>query len=288
MKQAVIIGAGPAGISAAIYLVRAHIPTTVIYRDAGALGKASAIENYYGFPTPVTGQELFEAGLKQAQNLGVELIHDEVTGISWLEKLTVLTPQRSFGADVLILATGASRVTPKIKGLREFEGRGVSYCAVCDAFFYRNKNVAVIGNGQYALHEALELSHSARAVTIFTLGLPSAFDLSDAPDNITIDARKVTDIVGDDAVNALVLEDGSKYPVDGVFVAVGVAGSTDFARKVGAEIDGARIRVDENFATNIPGLYACGDAVGGMLQVSKAVGDGAKAAAHAIRYWRAL
>lgn len=288
MKQAVIIGAGPAGISAAIYLVRASIPTTVIYRDGGALSKASAIENYYGFPTPMTGQALFEAGLSQAKNLGVELVHDEVTGLSWLEKLTVLTPQRSYGADVLILATGSSRIAPKIKGLREFEGRGVSYCAVCDAFFYRKKHVAVIGNGPYALHEALELSHSASAVTIFTLGLAPAFDLSEAPDTITIDTRKITDIVGEDAVNALVLEDGSLYPIDGVFVAVGVAGSTDFARKVGAEIDGARIRVDENCATNIPGLYACGDAIGGMLQVSKAVGDGAIAAAHAIRYWRSL
>ena len=286
-KQAVIVGAGPAGISAAIYLVRAGFPVQVIYRDAGALGKAEAIENYYGFEEPIKGDALFERGLMQARRLGVECIQDEVVGLSWGDKLTILTKSGQYPGDVIILATGAARIAPKIEGLKRLEGYGVSYCAVCDAFFYRQKDVAVIGNGEYALHEAMELVGTSKSVTIFTQGREPEFSVPDVP-NLSIDKRKINRLNGENSLESLELEDGSIFPVSGLFVAIGVAGSSDFARKVGAEVEGARIVVNEDCATTIDGLYACGDCIGGMLQVAKAVYDGARAASHAIKYLRNL
>ena len=286
--QAVVIGAGPAGISAAIYLVRAGISVTVIYRDMGALGKTEAIENYYGFENPVSGPELFDIGLKQAQRLGATIIKDEVVGLSWEDKMAVVTQHRSWPADVIVLATGAARIAPKIPGLRELEGAGVSYCAVCDAFFYRNKDVAVIGNGEYALHEASELVNTSKSVTIYTMGKEPEFTCDKDWPNLKIDRRKITRLIGEKHLESLELDDGSQIPTDGLFVAVGVAGSAELARKIGAETDGPRIKVDENNLTTIPGVYACGDCTGGLLQVAKAVYEGARAATHAVKFLRNL
>lgn len=285
-KRAVVIGGGPAGVSAAIYLVRANIPVTLVYRDMGALGKTGAVDNYYGFAETVRGPELFERGISQARRLGVNVVEAEVVGLRWDDHLTALTKDGVYSGDVLVLATGSARIAPRIDGLKAYEGRGVSYCAVCDAFFYRGKDVSVLGNGIYAYHEAKELTATARTVTIYTMGLPAAFENSS--DKIRVDSRKVAKILGSESVERLELEDGTIVPMDGVFVAVGVAGSADFARKIGAEVEGVRIVVDENCATTIPGLYACGDCTGGMLQIAKAVYDGAKAAKHAIAYLRSL
>ena len=286
-RNAVIVGAGPAGISAAIYLVRAGFPVTVIYRDMGALGKAEGIENYYGFAEPLTGPELFARGVAQARRLGVEIVQDEAVGIRWDDKMTVLAKHGEYPGDAVILATGAARVAPNIAGLKDFEGRGVSYCAVCDAFFYRGKDVAVLGSGDYALHEATELLGTSASVTICTMGRDPSFEVPENP-KLRIERRKVVRLEGAESLEKVVLEDGEALPVAGCFVAFGVAGSADFARKVGAEVEGARIVVDESCATTIEGLYACGDCTGGMLQVAKAVYAGAAAGTAAVKYLRKL
>ena len=135
MSNVIIIGNGPAGISASLYTARAGVETTVIGSGLGALGKAEKIENYYGFAEPVDAKELVAAGIAQAKRAGVEYIEDEVVGIGFGQKLMVSTKTNSYEADYVILSTGASRSTPPIPGLRELEGHGVSYCAVCDAFF---------------------------------------------------------------------------------------------------------------------------------------------------------
>ena len=142
----------------------------IIGKDHGALGKASEIENYYGFSQPISGKDLISEGMEGARRLGAEIISDEVLGISYSDKLTVITEGGEYEADSVVLATGTSRMAPKIKGLKEYEGHGISYCAVCDAFFYRGKDVAVLGNGNYALHEALELLPTSSSVTILTNG----------------------------------------------------------------------------------------------------------------------
>ncbi|NLJ15746.1 MAG: FAD-dependent oxidoreductase [Clostridiales bacterium] len=282
--KAVVIGKGPAGISAAIYLLRAGFPVDIIGKDYGALDKADKVENYYGFAQPVSGRELIDEGVKQAKRLGANVIEDEVVGISFEDKLAISTKSRKFKADALIIATGTSRPAPNIKGIKEYEGRGISYCAVCDAFFYRGKKVAVIGDSDYALHEAMELSQAASQIILLTNGKKPQVSF---PQNIKIEEAKILEIKGDDKVNKVVLAD-KEIDIDGIFVASGVAGSADFARKLGLQLNNNKIVVDENQFTGNPGIFAAGDCTGGLLQISVAVGEGAVAGTSAVKYLRTL
>lgn len=166
MEKVIIIGAGPAGISAALYAVRGNLDPLVINNGIGALEKAEKIENYYGLDHPLSGQELYDTGIAQAKALGVRILDAQVLGVGGFDTFTVKTTEGEFETQSLILATGSKRAAPKIPGVKEFEGRGVSYCAICDAFFYRGKDVAVLGNGDFAMHEARELSNTASTVTI--------------------------------------------------------------------------------------------------------------------------
>ncbi|NLJ31210.1 MAG: NAD(P)/FAD-dependent oxidoreductase [Clostridiales bacterium] len=283
MSDIIILGTGPAGISAAAYTTRAGLKTTVIGRDGGALLKAHQIENYYGFSQPVSGEELIRTGMEQARRLGAEIVNDEVVGIAYDGEFVASGISGTYRAPAMILATGASRGAPKLEGLRRLEGRGVSYCAVCDAFFYRGKHVAVLGNGEYALHEAMELLPVAGSVTLLTNGKEPSVEI---PEEIKVVTQKLDRLEGDPVLTGVVLEDGGTVPVSGLFVAMGVAGSTDLARKLGAQTKGSAIVVDSSMQTNIPGLFAAGDCTGGMLQVAKAVYEGAQAAAGAIKLVR--
>ncbi len=283
MKKAVIIGKGPAGISAALYLVRAGIDTTIIGMDGGALVKAEKIENYYGFAEPVSGEKLLENGILSAKRLGVEVVTDEVINIGYEQNFVVKTTLFEYNADALILATGAARKRPNIKGIAEFEGKGVSYCATCDAFFYKGKDVVVLGSGKYAVEEAEELSHVANKVYIASNGEPFTATI---PENIIQTQKKIQEVKGSNTVEKLVFDDASEIDVSGLFVALGIAGSSDFARKLGAEVLNGKIVVDQKMATAVPGLYAAGDTIGGLLQISKAVSDGAIAGTEAIKYLR--
>lgn len=295
MENIVIIGAGPAGISAALYAVRGNMNPLVINNGIGALEKAEKIENYYGLEQPLSGKELYERGISQAEALGVRILDAEVLGISGFDTFTVKTTAGDFDTVSVILATGGKRSAPKIPGLKEFEGRGVSYCAVCDAFFYRGKEVAVVGNGEFALHEAEELWNVTQDVTIYTDGKEPEFSREHP---IAVNTMKIQAIEGDDKVSGLLMQsdtaaqdaeapENSFYPADGVFVALGTAGSTEIARQMGAEItDKGNIKTDEEMATTIPGLFAAGDCTGGLLQVSKAVYEGSMAAISAGKYVR--
>ena len=284
MPSIVIIGGGPAGLSAAIYAARANIQTTVLYQDGGALARTDKIENYFGFPEALSGAELFERGLAQAKRLGAALVQTEVTGIEYADKgFTVKTTDGSHAADAVILATGAPRAVPPIAGVREHEGRGVSYCAICDAFFYRGKDVAVLGQGEYALEEARTLLPVAGSVTLLTGGEQPPAAL---PDGLRVDPRPVAAVEGEDKVAQVAFAEGAPLPVEGVFIAFGTAGSTDFARKLGAQIADGKIQTDSAMATAVPGLFAAGDCTGGLLQVAKAVADGAQAAMSAIKFVR--
>lgn len=283
MANIIVVGCGPAGVSAGIYAARAGVDTIIIGGKESALKKAHKIDNYYGFEEGTSGQQLFENGIKQAKSLGIEVIEDEVVGLSFGEKLTVTTTKNSYTADSVILATGSSRAVPKIKGIKELEGKGVSYCAVCDGFFFRGKPLTVLGNGEYAVHEAKELLPLAQSVTIATDGKGMEVDV---PEGVAVKTEKIAEIKGEGKVEIIAFENGAEHEASGVFVAMGVAGSADLARKIGAETDGNKIVVDENMATNVPGLFAAGDCVGGLLQISKAVSDGAIAGTNAVKFVR--
>ena len=153
MYDVIVVGSGPAGISAAIYAKRRKLSVLVLSKGNGALSKTDKIENYYGFPEPISGEKLYKNGIRQAKNLGIEIIEDEVVSLQFIENFEIETVNSHYQSKAVILATGTNRTIPNIKGIREFEGKGVSYCAICDAFFYKGKDVVVIGNGNYAIHE---------------------------------------------------------------------------------------------------------------------------------------
>ena len=283
MGKIVIVGSGPAGCSAALYAARAGMETMVISKGIGALQKAEQIQNYYGFEEGITGAELYRRGVAGAQAVGTQFVTAEVVGLDYAATLVVQTTAGDYPADAVILATGTGRIAPKIAGLAEHEGRGVSYCATCDAFFYRGKTAAVLGTGEYALHEVQALLPLAGKVILCTNGEPLTAEF---PAEVEICTEKLEAIVGEETVTALRLAGGGLLPADGLFVALGVAGSAALARKLGAPVENGRIVVDEKMQTGIPGLFAAGDCTGGMLQVCKAVYEGALAATEAIKQIR--
>ena len=283
MYDILIIGAGPAGISASLYAKRANLNVIVLYNGESNLEKASKIDNYYGFEDGITGKELYTKGIEQAKNLGIEIKKVEVLGIENNEKsFNVKTENEDIQAKTLIIATGNKKLKPNIPGIEEFEGKGVSYCAICDAFFYRSKNVAVIGNGKFAVNEAKELSHIANKVTILSNGLKK-------PEcEFEVNTKKIKAILGDTKVKNVEFEDGESIEIDGIFIALGEAGGSNFAKTLGIMQDGDNIRINEKMETNIPGIYACGNTTGGLLQICKAVYEGAQAGLSATNYVRTV
>lgn len=276
-----VVGNGPAGISSAIYAKRNNLNVVVISKNESNLLLADKIENYYGFIDPISGKDLYNQGIKQAKNLGINVIEEEVVDIAFMNNYVVSTSQNSYEAKTVIISTGASRVAPRIKGLKEFEGRGVSYCAICDGFFYRKKDVAVLGNKEYALHEYNVLKPIANSVTLLTNGLD--YDLKE---EVTLNKTKIKEIKGNDFVEEIIFDNDTSLKVSGLFVAIGTASSIDFARKLGAEIENNKLVVNEFMQTNLPGLYACGDATKGTPQIAKAVYEGMVAGMDASKYVR--
>lgn len=285
MFDIAIIGKGPAGISASLYAKRAGLTTVVIASGFGALERAEKIENFYGFENPVSGKELLNAGIRQAKNLDVEFIDSEVLNISWDEFFLVECKNATYSAKSVILANGSLRRAGTIKNLSKFEGKGVSYCAVCDGFFYKNKTVAVLGNGDYALHELSALIDLAASSLVFTNALPV---LTNFPSRANVITEKIIGAQGQDRISGFKLANGKTVNFDGLFVALAQAGADALAKKLGAKTADGKIVTDENKATNIPGLFAAGDCTFGLMQISKAVSDGAIAATSAIKFIKNL
>lgn len=279
MYDTIIVGAGPAGISASLYTKRANLKTLVIYKGIGALEKAEKVENFYGTGEPIGGKKLVEQGIKQAEELGVELVADEVIDINIEEngkRFKIITPNREYISKTVILATGNSKKKSKIKGIKEFEGKGVSYCAICDAFFYKGKKVGVLGSGNYALHEYRSLEGVAKEVTILTNSQELVQNRGEEIE-AEVETRKIKEITGEERIKKVIFEDNESIDIDGLFIAEGIANASELAKKIGIYTKEEKIVVDESMKTNIQGIYACGDCTGGLLQISKAVYEGTKA-----------
>ena len=280
--DALIIGKGPAGVQAALYMYRANVRPLIIGKDLGASEQAQVVDNFYGYPS-IGGPELIEIGIKQAMDMGIEVVTDEVLSIRYEdEKYIVTTPLTTYKVIALLLATGTQRTIPRVRKIRNFHGKGVSYCAVCDAFFYRNKTVGVLGNASYAAHEAAELVEICDKVYVFTDGkdLEAEFD----PRCIII-TDKLKTVLGDEKVSGLET-DLTVINLDGIFVALGSASSTDIATQIGLEVANGRIVVNSEQETMIPGLYAAGDCTPGPQQIAKAVSDGCIAGMNMVSYVR--
>ena len=281
MYDVIIIGNGPAGISASLYIRRAGFKVAVVSSGKSSLSKASKIENYYGFENGISGEELQKRGIKQAENLGVEIIEKQAVGLKYASttelayEVTVANQgiDEKYETKVIVIATGANRKQPDIRGIKEFEGKGVSYCAVCDGAFYKGKDVAVVGSGEYAIEELEELLPMAKSVSLLTNGNKAIENRN----NIEINEKEIQEFRGDTKIKEVLFKDGTKKELDGVFIAEGVASSIDFAKKIGANVENNNIIVNEEMETTVKNVYACGDCTGGILQVSKAVYDGTKA-----------
>lgn len=218
---------------------RANLKTLILYQEKSALEKTSKIENYYGFEEGIGGKQLYEAGIKQAIHIGVEVKKQEVTNIQRQESsFSIKTENDTYFAKNVILATGNKKNKPNIKKIEEFEGRGVSYCAICDGFFYRNKKIVVIGSGKYAISEANDLINLVDKITILTNGEKAPEVRIDTTGmgkdtNIEINTNPIEAIDGDKKVEEVKFKDGTTLKTEGVFIAEGSAGSLEFAKKLG-------------------------------------------------------
>lgn len=280
MYDVIIIGGGPAGVSASLYAKRSNLNVLLIYNDISNVEKAHKIDNYYGFPEGITGPDLFNNGLEQAKNLGVEVLKSEVTGIeNQGVSFKVETPSQGYDSKTVIIATGNKKNSPQIKGIKEFEGKGISYCAICDSFFFRNKRIGIIGNGNFALSEAKILKNVTNDITIFTDG-----HALEKTTEFNVNNKKISEIIGENKVSGIKFEDDSIEELDGIFIALGEASAIDFAKTLGIITEGTNIKVNENMETNVKGIYACGNITGGLLQVNKAVYEGAVAGLAATKY----
>ncbi len=285
MYDVVIIGAGPAGLSAAIYCARAKLKTLVLDSGESALKKANVIENYFGIES-ISGENLLEIGKKQALHFGAEIRKEEALNISPSTNGYIIeTSKNKYEAKYIILAVGARRAKPDLKNLEKFEGKGISYCATCDAFFFKGKKVAVLGHKDYAIKEALELAQHASEVYILTNGnsLELSPEMQKHVGKFKVINKKVHSCFGKENLQGVVFDDGEKLFVEGLFIALDPSSPLTLARKLALQIENGIIITDKNQFTGIPRIYACGDCASMERQVGVAVGEGIRAALAIIR-----
>ncbi len=286
----IIVGKGPAGISAALYTVRANLKTLVIGGPGSSLRKAGKVDNYYGFSETVTGEFLLKQGELQAIRLGAELVEDEVIAIEKKDLFEVTTPGASYTAKSVLLATGQPQKKLRIGNLEKYEGKGVSYCTTCDGFFYKDLKVGVLGYRDFAVHEAIELTAFTKNITIYTNGkeLELSEKYREEFGKFRIDHRPILKFEGSEFLEKVCFEDGTEESLDGMFIAYETASSVDFAMKLGILTENNSIIVDGAQKTNVDGVFAAGDCTGGFKQIAVAVGQGALAAKSIIEYVRKL
>ncbi len=272
MYDVIIIGAGPAGISCGLYLKRANKNILIIHNNNSILNKATVIENYYGIEK-ISGNDLYKQGITQAKKLGIEIINDDVIEIN---ENQIITNNNIYKTKIIVLATGLSRKNPNIKNLNKYINDGISYCATCDGFFYKNKKVAVIGNSKYTINEANYLSNLTQNITILTNNLylnQSQYNQID---------KKIVEINKNDQIFEIKFDDNSIINVDGIFIALEL-GTTEIINKIGILTEKNKIVTNQFMETNVNNIYAIGDITDGILQIAKAVYQGAIAAENIIK-----
>lgn len=295
----IIIGGGPAGSSAAIYTARGDLRTLVIDKGltAGALGITSKISNYPGVPGTMTGAELVEIMREQAQSFGADYLTDKVIGLDLsADPKLVFAGTNTFSAKVIILATGSMGRTSVVKGEEELLGRGVSYCATCDGAFFRDQDVAVVGNNDEALEEAFFLTKFARKVTLVVptpelKARPELVAELDEHENITMmPATSLKEVVGNGKVEGVVIKprggEAVELPVSGAFIYLqGGKPITDYVMEQLPTTGDGCLVVDENLMTAVPGVFAVGDLLcTHVKQAVVAAADGVIAAIAADRF----
>lgn len=278
MYDCIIIGSSVAGISAAINLkIRKKEFLLLGNKDFSAkVQKAENIKNYVGLPE-ISGSQLAEALSEHLKEMDIEITEARVNSIMSMGDYFMLSAgSEVYEAKSVILATGVE-FSKKIEGEDEFLGRGVSYCATCDGFFYRGKTIAVVGSSKEAEKELLYLADLAQTVKYFPLY--KVEDGAITQENITVIPDRPTNLIGEERVSAIVDKTGNEHAVDGVFFLKDALAPSTLLN--GLEDDGMHIVVDRQMRTNIPGCFACGDCTGRPYQYMKAAGEG-NIAAHSV------
>ena len=288
-----IIGAGPAGLQAGLHAVRKKASVMVLGRPEKSSIYPAHVENYLCVEGVVDGSELLRIALGQVKKFGVELLEEDVLHIEQADDLfEVKSESRMIKTRSIIIATGTSRKKLKVKGEKELAGRGVSYCVDCDANFFRNAKVAVVGNSSAAVDGALTLTGYASEVSLITRELDVSGELADKLAASSVNVVKdswVKEINGDNAVTGVTLEDDQTLEAEGVFIELGAKGAMELAVNLGVQLDSdtlTHIETDRKQATNIAGIFAAGDITGHPYQMAKAVGEGCVAGLGAANYAR--
>jgi thioredoxin reductase (NADPH) len=295
----VILGGGPAGLTAGIYAGRAGLKTIIVEKGlpGGQIAQTEEVENYPGFPEGISGPELASRMVQQAEKFGARIVMDEVLGIEPQEDgFLVRGFERTYPARVVIVATGANPRRLGVPGEDKFYGRGVSTCATCDGFFYRDKEVVVVGGGDAAVEEGLFLTKFARKVTLVhrrdelranKVAQTRAFQ---NPKMHFLFSHVVTEILGEDQVTGVRLKNlktGEEYvyPTDGVFVFIGHEPNTGFLKGVVELRPDGYVAVRDEVYTSVPGIFAAGDVADPIYrQLTTSVGAGTRAAMTAEKY----
>jgi thioredoxin reductase (NADPH) len=294
----IIIGGGPAGLTAGLYTSRAGLKSLLLERGmlGGQMVNATVVENYPGFPEGITGSDLGSLMHRQAASYGLEVVTAEVTGVIDGWPYSVVTTEGSFKAAAIIIATGSEYRKLEVTGEERLSGRGVSYCATCDGFFFRNREVAVVGGGDTAIIDALELSqHASKVYVIHRRDQLRAGKVLQQrafahPKLEFIWSTVVEEALGEKMLSGLRLRNvktgqQSTLKVDGAFVAVGLVSNSQSFSGILELDDAGCIVTDETMATSASGIFAAGDIRrNSPRQIAAAVGDGVTAAMSAFKY----
>lgn len=292
----IIIGAGPAGISASIYLKRANVNCLLLESEApgGLLNKIHKIENYPGF-TDDTGSILAFRMYSQVESLGIDLKIEKVINIkSTNGSYEVFTKNNVFVSKYIIIATGRTPKKLEVKNSEKYEGKGISYCAVCDGALYRNKDIAIVGGGNAAIDTANYMSSIANKIYIINRSSNLRADQKGQEEikkleNVNVLYNtKLKDIIGDDTgVQGVVLEDGTEINLSGIFVCIGQTNNSAFYQNLNLKTDNKGIVVDKDLKTTANNVYACGDSISkDLYQVVTATSEGAMVASNIIKLVR--
>jgi thioredoxin reductase (NADPH) len=295
-----ILGSGPAGLSAALYAARADLDPILLtgMELGGQVSLTYTVENYPGFPEGVGGMELVDLFQKQAERFGARVQMDSAVEVDFSNRPFVVKTQigKIYRAESLIIATGASPVHLNIPGEIEFTGRGVSYCATCDGYFFKEKHVIVVGGGDSALEEGIFLTRFASSVTIvhrreqLRAGAVLIDRVKDNPKINFIWNSVLTKISGDSTVKKVSLQnvktgEETESPVDGVFIFIGHSPNNQLYKGKLEMDDRGYLKVDQLMQTNVPGVFAAGEAADpNFRQVITSAGMGAAAAIQGIRF----
>jgi len=301
VREIIIIGSGPAGYTAALYAGRARLNPLVFegsVTSGGALMNTTEVENFPGFPDGILGPDFMDQLRKQAERFGAELIADDVTGVDLTSNPKVVrVGEDTYLAKSVIIASGSSYRELGVPGEKRLSGHGVSWCATCDGFFFREQDIAVIGGGDSAMEEAAFLTRFARSVTVVhrreTLRASKIMQdraLTNPKINFVWDSE-VAEVLGDDRVTGLRLRstrtgEESTLPVTGMFVAIGHDPRSElFAGQLATDSDGYLLVESTSTRTQISGVFASGDVVDRTYkQAVTAAGSGCAAALDAERW----